>query len=275
MKTTFSTAQSDALSTTISRHLLRCRTVTLGIADSEPYKSGRIWCIDVLPTIQQIVELDGERTYQDFPKLTGVPIVLPSSASTGLSMTVPIKSGDDVILLVSDRPIDNWELQKGPQRPADEAEIRHHDMTDCLCIPNALTVASLDTYNNDAIQIGTPTVNITVNGSDVNINANSVTVTAESNASISCSDATIDATSSASINASTTTITSATVTINGELVVTGTVTGAAVNAPAVAAGALSIGGVDLPSDHTHAAGSYSVMVNGNPVAVTGTSGAPQ
>jgi hypothetical protein len=57
--------------------------------------------------------------------------------------------------------------------------------------------------------------------------------------------------------------------------VTGTITGASVVAPSVAAGALSIGGVDLPSDHTHEPGSYTVNVDGTPTPVTGTSGVPQ
>ena len=162
--------------------------------------------------------------------------------------------------MVSDRSLDNWQLVGGIQRPAEETEIRHHDLSDCLCIPSALTIAALDTYNNDAVQIGSPTVNVTVTQQDVEINAANVTVSASGNADITAAN---------------TTINSALTTCNGNLTVTGTITGASVVAPSVAAGALSIGGVDLPSDHTHGPGSYTVNVDGTPTPVTSTSGVPQ
>ena len=275
MKSTFTGSSADALKTAISRQMLSCRTVTVGIADSEPKKNGHVWCIDVLPAIQQIRDIDNERQYVDLPKLTNVPLILPCSNALGLSITMPIRRGDEVVLLISDRSLDNWQLDGGIQRPAEETEIRHHDLSDCLCIPSALTIAALDTYNNDAVQIGSSTVNVTVTPQDVEINAASVTINADSATNINCSDLTVTASGNADITAANTTINSALTTCNGDLTVTGTITGASVVAPSVAAGALSIGGVDLPSDHTHDPGSYTVNVDGTPTPVTGTSGVPQ
>ena len=99
MKSTLSGSAADALKTTISRQLLTCRTVTVGVADSEPKQNGHVWCVDVLPAIQQIRDVDGTRQYVDIPKLTNVPIVLPCSNALGLSITMPIKKGDELILL--------------------------------------------------------------------------------------------------------------------------------------------------------------------------------
>jgi len=296
MKSTLSGSAADALKTTISRQLLTCRTVTVGVADSEPKKNGHVWCVDVLPAIQQIRDVDGTRQYVDIPKLTNVPIVLPCSNALGLSITMPIKKGDELILLVSDRSLDNWQLNGGIQRPADETEIRHHDLSDCLCIPSALTIAALDTYNNSAVEIGSPSVNVTVTPQDVVINAKNVTVNAEQAVAVNCNAASIDCdsltattqtatidaaasvditTQAANISASATTIDSAVTTCTGNLVVTGSITGASVAAPAVAAGALAIAGVDLPPDHTHNQGTYTVTVDGSPVPVNGDSGVPQ
>ena len=311
MKSTLSGSAADALKTTISRQLLTCRTVTVGVADSEPKKNGHVWCVDVLPAIQQIRDVDGSRQYVNIPKLTNVPIVLPCSNALGLSITMPIKKGDEVVLLVSDRSLDNWQLDGGIQRPADETEIRHHDLSDCLCIPSALTIAALDTYNNEAIEIGSPSVNVTVTPQDVVINAQNVTVNAEQAVAVNCDTASIDASTSvdittgsasidcdslsattqtatidaaasvdittqaANVSAPATTIDSAVTTCTGNLVVTGSITGASVAAPAVAAGALAIAGVDLPSDHKHDQGTYSVIVDGSPVPVNGDSGAPK
>ena len=141
-----------------------------------------------------------------YPKLTNVPIVLPCSNALGLSITMPIKKGDELILLVSDRSLDNWQLDGGIQRPADETEIRHHDLSDCLCIPSALTVAALDTYNNEAVEIGSPSVNVTVTPQDVVVNAQNVTVNAEQAVAVNCDTASVDASTSVSVTTDSATV---------------------------------------------------------------------
>ena len=275
MKSTLTGSSADALKTAISRQLLGCRTVTVGVADSEPKKNGHVWCIDVLPSIQQIRDIDNERQYVDLPKLTNVPIVSPCSNALGLSITIPVRKGDEVVLLISDRSLDNWQLDGGIQRPAYETEIRHHDLSDSLCIPSALTIAALDSYNNDAVQIGSSTVNVTVTSENVDVNAKNVTINSDAATNINCLDLTVNASGNADITAENATINSALTTFNGNLTATGVITGASVVAPAVAAGAISIGGVNLPSDHTHDQGSYVVNVDNTPTPVNGESGAAQ
>ena len=275
MKSTLTGSSADALKTAISRQLLGCRTVTVGVADSEPKKNGHVWCIDVLPAIQQIRDIDNERQYVDLPKLTNVPLVSSCSSALGLSITMPVRKGDEVVLLISDRSLDNWQLDGGIQRPAEETEIRHHDLSDCLCIPSALTVAALDDYNNDAVQIGSSTVNVTVTSQNVDVNAANVTINADSATNINCSDLTVSASGNVDITAENTTINSALTTFVGDLTATGVITCASVVAPAVSAGAISIAGFDLPGDHTHDQGSYIVNVAGTPTPVAGESGAAQ
>ncbi len=207
MINTTSSNSADAMKTAINRQLIALRTCIPAVADSEPYKDGQVWVIDAIPAVQTIQEKDGEREYIDVPKISKIPIVLPGCENLGLSITMPIYRGDDVILLISDRSLDFWQAGGKIQRPADETEIRHHDLSDALCIPNALTIATLSEYNQDAIQLGSPEHNIQMAPDDMTVNAVNVTINAEENCVINCTNSTVNASESADINCKNSTIT--------------------------------------------------------------------
>ena len=282
------------MKTAINRQLIALRTCIPAVADSEPYKDGGVWVIDAIPAVQTIQEKDGEREYIDVPKISKIPIVLPGCENLGLSITMPIYRGDDVILLISDRSLDFWQAGGKIQRPADETEIRHHDLSDALCIPNALTIATLSEYNQDAIQLGSPIHNIQMDPDDMTVNAVNVTINAEENCVINCTNSTVNASESATITAPIVTVNasnkmdintpelnvsgningnsdlsiSGNGDIGGDLDVTGNITAAKVDAPTISAGnSLTVGGKEM-ANHIHSSGSYAVGTD----SVSGNSG---
>ncbi|EPT3146621.1 Gp138 family membrane-puncturing spike protein [Yersinia enterocolitica] len=61
--------------------------------------------------------------------LTNVPVVFPRGG--GVTMTFPIKSGDECLLVFGDRCIDFWWQNGGVQEPLDS---RQHDLSDAFAI---------------------------------------------------------------------------------------------------------------------------------------------
>ena len=183
----------------------------------------------VLPT------LDGksEVKYMALPVVEHVPICLPHSPSAGLFLTVPIKAGDPCLIVFSQRSIDRivseGYVSGNPQYPVDApdpsfSDIRHHDLTDAICIPN-LTLApnAIQGWAQDAVEIrnAAGTVKVSVKADEVNVVAPTVNVQAAS-AEIQATAAEIDATT-LTVVAPTIEITGA-ATLTGTLIVTGEVT---------------------------------------------------
>ena len=63
---------------------------------------------------------------EPLPKLPNVPICFP------FNFTFPIQSGDEGLLLFSERSIDNWKVVGGIVDPRDP---RHHNLSDAVFIP--------------------------------------------------------------------------------------------------------------------------------------------
>lgn len=64
------------------------------------------------------------------PVITGVPVMFPRSADA--SITFPIKPGDGVLLIFSDRSLDLWLARGGEVTPDDP---RAHSYNDAIAIP--------------------------------------------------------------------------------------------------------------------------------------------
>ncbi|RJT45654.1 Gp138 family membrane-puncturing spike protein [Rahnella woolbedingensis] len=65
----------------------------------------------------------------DLPLLVDVPVVFPRGG--GVTLTFPVKSGDECLLIFSDRCIDFWWQSGGVQEPVDT---RQHDLSDGFAI---------------------------------------------------------------------------------------------------------------------------------------------
>lgn len=83
------------------------------------------------PAIQGVIEDEnGVLSYVQLPQLIHVPICFPSAG--GFMITLPIKAGDEVLVVFGARAIDSWWQQGGVQKPI---EARLHDLSDGFAIP--------------------------------------------------------------------------------------------------------------------------------------------
>ena len=67
----------------------------------------------------------------DMPVILGVPVIFPS-AGTGI-LSFPVKKGDKVLLVFSERSTDNFVIGDG-ETPVDPKDYRKHHYTDAFCI---------------------------------------------------------------------------------------------------------------------------------------------
>lgn len=76
-------------------------------------------------------ETDGEGKDQslNLPLLVDVPVIFPRGG--GVTLTFPVKAGDECLLIFSDRCIDFWWQNGGIQEPVD---YRMHDLSDAFAI---------------------------------------------------------------------------------------------------------------------------------------------
>ena len=89
--------------------------------------------VDVQPTIQgRITNEDGEVHHVDLPILLDVPVVFPHAG--GVSMTFPVASGDECLVVFASRCIDGWWQNGGVQPPFSS---RKHDLSDGFAILGA------------------------------------------------------------------------------------------------------------------------------------------
>ena len=116
-------------------------TAIPGIIQS--YNSGK-QTVEVQPAIKaNITASDGTVQAQAMPLLVDVPVQFP--AGSGHSMTFPVASGDECLVVFSSRCIDGWWANGGVQA---QAEGRMHDLSDGMALlgfrsqPRALSSVS-------------------------------------------------------------------------------------------------------------------------------------
>lgn len=104
---------------------------------------------DVLPLLRRAY-VDGE--VQDMPVVPDVPVVWPRSG--GAQMTMPVRRGDTVLLVFTDRSIDRWLAQGGNVTPDDR---RQHDLSDAVAVPGLVPFADFGdvepSENNDDVLV--------------------------------------------------------------------------------------------------------------------------
>lgn len=167
---------NSAVNILIANMLLRTNTVKVGIIA----KINGDNTINVQPAIQQIVKnTDLTTEYANLPVIKNVPVCVPFAPTIGMAITIPFAVGDNCVLLINDRSIDNWQTKGGVQPPVEDTEPRHHDLTDALALIGVITAAkNIANYSNTAIEIRNlaNTVAVSVNESGITLKGN-VTVT--------------------------------------------------------------------------------------------------
>lgn len=107
-----------------------------------------------VPAIRKLIAIDLEAEYVDIPPIIRVPVIYPHAQSQGFALTLPVAKGDDVLLIVSDRSIDQWVEFGGIQNPHEPIELRHNDLTDSLAIVGATpSPRALANYLTDGIEL--------------------------------------------------------------------------------------------------------------------------
>lgn len=106
--------------------------------------------------------------------LKDVPVLLPRGG--GYVLTLPLKSGDECLLVIADMCISYWRLRGGVQN---QFERRRHDLSDAFCIPGPWSQPRvLPAYSTTSAQLrsddGTVVINLAPTG--VTVTAPKVTV---------------------------------------------------------------------------------------------------
>lgn len=201
----------------------------------------------------------GGRSDVNVSKLVDVPVVFPHSQ--GYALTMPLKPGDEVLVVFADTCINSWWASGGI---GNQEEVRRHDLSDAIAIPGPVSQPKvIPNYNPDTIQMRNQAGDtyLEINQQIVNlIAAGAINITAGGQLTIVAP--TTDITSITTHNGD--------ITINGNLTINGNIT---VNGDATVSGTTStnkliIHGLDFDA-HTH---TYTQPEH---AAGTGNTGTPQ
>ncbi|HBG77247.1 MAG TPA: hypothetical protein DDW84_00145 [Phycisphaerales bacterium] len=140
----------------------------------------------VRPAIALKIVQPDKVEFINLPIIENVPVCLPHSRSAGLYLTVPICPGDECLLIFSQRAIDNFVELGGivtppvGNSPATSC-VRHHDLTDAICIPGIITMPqTLTGWNNSAIEVrsGNGATKVSVYADKVDVQTTTVNIIA-------------------------------------------------------------------------------------------------
>lgn len=133
----------ELVQTMIDRSLTETHTCLPGIVESFDEATQ---LAKVNPAIKRLARASGSVA---IPPILDVPVVFPSAG--GYSITFPVSAGDEVLLVFSERAIDNWLSQGGVHDPY---AVRKHDYTDAFAIigihSNSRAISS---YATDGLEI--------------------------------------------------------------------------------------------------------------------------
>lgn len=133
---------NEVISTAIETRLLDLHTAMPGQIVS--YNSANQSCV-VQPCIKKKYE-DG--TIVNIPQITNVPVVFPRAGKAFISL--PLKAGDYVLIIFSERAMDLFSNLGGVQDPKDP---RKHHITDAIVIPGVYPFNSPADVSSSALRI--------------------------------------------------------------------------------------------------------------------------
>lgn len=133
------TPEAEAARLLVDRQMLDYRTAIPGVV-VEVSADGTM--CDVQPAVSMAQTLDGKTTAIPMPVVRGVPLMVMGSTTLGFFVCVPVQPGDDGLLIVCDRAIDNWQGGQGVSMPPLGPSPRHHDMTDAVFYPGLQRASS-------------------------------------------------------------------------------------------------------------------------------------
>ena len=112
--------------------------------------------VTVQVAIREKLNIDGNESWADIPLLLDVPVVFPRAG--GYVLTLPIKKGDEVLVMFGDCCIDAWWQSGGVQN---QVEWRRHDLSDAFAIPGPFSRPRLASpIPADALELTAPGVTL-------------------------------------------------------------------------------------------------------------------
>lgn len=100
---------------------------------------------------------------EPYPVFINCPVIVLNGGN--MSLRLPIKQGDDCLVLFNDRDIDNW-LESGQESELNSSRL--HDFSDAIIIVGLHPKPRpLSGYSSDRAELGTETTKVSVGSSDV------------------------------------------------------------------------------------------------------------
>lgn len=131
--------------------------------------------VTVQPSIREnINNRDYTSQWVQLPLLLDVPVIFPKARDYVLTM--PIKQGDECLIIFLDMCYDAWWSNGGIQN---QIEKRRHDLSDAICIPGLYSQPNrIQNYSTDSCQLRNTqgTAYIELKDNNINLVANSVKI---------------------------------------------------------------------------------------------------
>ena len=132
-----------------------------------------------------------EKKWKQIPQLLDVPIIIPRAG--GYCITMPIRKGDECLVIFGDMCIDAWWEHGGIQNQMDKS-MRRHDLSDGFAILGPWSQPRvIKNYSTDSCQIRNESGNSCIELKDgiININSNTVNINAK-NVNVNASQTVLD-----------------------------------------------------------------------------------
>lgn len=101
------------------------------------------------PLIRELVNTNGTARYEELPELRDVPISIPRAGNWAI--TLPIKPGDECMVIFQDLCIDGWWFRGGIQNWND---LRRHDLSDAIAIFSPWSQPNIiPSYNTNNLEV--------------------------------------------------------------------------------------------------------------------------
>lgn len=252
---------SDVMDRAIRRHIKSNMYIHIPAKVTNVDDLNSMSVVDVLPCISDPYQ-DG--TFVELPPINDVPVMFQSAGGGILSF--PVQVGDTVLLLFSDRGLDEWKASTGSEDVYHPRTRRNSSLADAIALPGLYTTENNLGPSAEDVELNFKgsTIKIFSNG-DVQINSDSnvivnaggdLTATVEGETTI---ESTGDVTLNTEANLTATVTGNATVTATGNVDMTGTVIN--LNGTVNVIGTLSCNGMDVGDTHGHI-GDEGFAING-------------
>ncbi len=130
--------------------------------------------VSVRCAVRERLTQDGTDSWVEIPVLVDVPIVLPRAG--GYALTLPVKAGDECLVIFGDNCIDAWWQSGGVQNQID---LRRHDLSDSFAVLGPWSQPRvLPNYSTGSAQLRNESGSayIEISGNTINIVAGTVNI---------------------------------------------------------------------------------------------------